>query len=220
MARERVLHGNAVIDIDVDELVKLAAGFDVPRKTIHKAWGVALKKAAITLRRRSLNEFKEVAAPRSMAMVSRRIMPPFIFRKSGFGLDEIKLWFGLNRVKVKDLKGRITGKEPPRHSLRDPNTGRFIAASERAGSWSLAFNSAGELGTQTYDNAWRSKDRKNILSRNASGRLVAAAVPLYDKIHVRIEDNVIADAEELVLKYFTHELQWRLKSGMWKGDLT
>lgn len=218
MARGNAFRTNSVIDVDVDELVKLASGFDLPRRTIYKAWGVALQKAAVTLRRRALNEFKAVAAPRGMKMVSRRIMPPFTFRQSGFGLEEIKLWFGLNRVKIKDLKGEISGTEAPHHTRRDPKTGRFIAAETAAEGGELTFKSAGELGSVSYKNAWRSKDRKNIYTRDANGRIITVDVPVYDKMLTHIEDNIIPDAEGLVLKYFTHELQFRLSSGMWRAD--
>lgn len=222
MARGSAFRTNSIIEVDVDELVQLANDFGLPRKTIQKAWGVALRKAAVSLRRRALNEFKSAAAPRGMKMVGRRVMPPFIFRNSGFGLDEMKLWFGLNRVKIKDLKGRITGKEKPRHAKRDPSTGRFVAADGENGNGGkggvLTFKSAGELGSLKYENAWRSPDRRNIYQRDANGRITAVDVPLYDALHVRIEDNVVTEASTLVYKYFTHELQFRLRSGMWKAD--
>ena len=82
----------------------------------------------------------------------------------------------------------------------------------------MTFTSAGELGAITYGNAWRSKDRRNIYTRDANGRIVTVDVPLHDAVQIRIEDNVIPQAETLVLEYFTHELQFRLKSGMWRAD--
>ncbi|MFO6427057.1 hypothetical protein ACLBOM_21285 [Escherichia coli] len=50
-------------------------------------------------------EFKKQVAPRSQKMIKKRVLNAFIIRRNGDEFDEAKVWFGLNAIKVRDLRG-------------------------------------------------------------------------------------------------------------------
>lgn len=124
-ARQRRLARNLVVDIDEDEVLKIIAKLGGSKSQIRKAWGVALKRAASALRMKAMAEFKKQVAPRSQKMIKKRVLHNFIIRRNGDEFDEAKVWFGLNAIKVRDLRGRISGgRRGERHQLRDER-GRF-----------------------------------------------------------------------------------------------
>jgi hypothetical protein len=65
-------------------------------------------------------------------------------------LDNFRLWFGLNAIKVKDLKGRINGRVRPHHTRRDKSTGRFIKARRQAEN--AGFLKGSLLSPRTFEN--------------------------------------------------------------------
>ncbi|STA77342.1 hypothetical protein [Citrobacter koseri] len=54
-------------------------------------------------------DLKDGLAPRSINLVRRRLLSFRLDR--GSRLDNFRLWFGLNAIKVKDLKGRISRQD-------------------------------------------------------------------------------------------------------------
>lgn len=143
-ARQRRLARNLVVDIDEDEVLKIIAKLGGSKSQIRKAWGVALKRAASALRMKAMAEFKKQVAPRSQKMIKNRVLNAFIIRRNGDEFDEAKVWFGLNAIKVRDLRGRITGgRRGERHQLRDER-GRFAPATRRRQAREIRFKPAGE----------------------------------------------------------------------------
>ncbi len=130
MARDSRLRRDMLVDIDTSALWKIAEMAGATHKQYRNAYSRALKRTAATLRKQALADLKTGLAPRSLAMVRKRLLS---FRVSrGAMLDEARLWFGLNAIKVKDLKGRIRGRVRPHHDRRDPDTGRYIAARRKS----------------------------------------------------------------------------------------
>ncbi|HIA3528851.1 TPA: hypothetical protein ACWP58_004522 [Escherichia coli] len=229
-ARQRRLARNLVVDIDEDEVLKIIAKLGGSKSQIRKAWGVALKRAASALRMKAMAEFKKQVAPRSQKMLEKRVLHNFIIRRNGDEFDEAKVWFGLNAIKVRDLRGRISGgRRGERHQLRDER-GRFAPASSRRKAREISFKPAGESLPVT---AWSTDDafinqfeaenrngriskRKTILIRQASGRrrVREAEIDIYEAMLNRIEDFVFPDAEALILKNFEHELKFRVFKGL------
>lgn len=77
-------------------------------------------------------------------MIKKRVLHNFIIRRNGDEFDEAKVWFGLNAIKVRDLRGRISGgRRGERHQLRDER-GRFAPASSRRKAREISFKPAGE----------------------------------------------------------------------------
>jgi len=124
MARDSRLRRDMLVDIDTGALWKIANGVGATHKQYRNAYSRALKRTAVTLRKQALADLKTGLAPRSLAMVRKRLLSFRISR--GAMLDEAKLWFGLNAIKVKDLKGRVRGRIRPHHDRRDPTRRSLI----------------------------------------------------------------------------------------------
>ncbi|MWR25440.1 hypothetical protein, partial [Escherichia coli] len=183
-ARQRRLARNLVVDIDEDEVLSIIAKLGGSKSQIRKAWGVALKRASSALRMKAMAEFKKQVAPRSQKMIGRRVLQAFVIRRNGDEFDEAKVWFGLNAIKVRDLRGRISGgRRGERHQLRDAR-GRFAPATRRIQAREIRFKPAGEAipvttwsGDEAFINEFESENRrgrisrrKTVLVRQASGR--------------------------------------------------
>lgn len=100
-------------------------------------------------------DLKDGLAPRGTDLVRRRLLSFRLDRASQSQLDNFRLWFGLNAIKVKDLKGRINGRVRPHHTRRDKSTGRYIKARRRAEN--AGFTPKGSLlSPRTFENGkWR-----------------------------------------------------------------
>ncbi|MFL9144742.1 hypothetical protein AB9F00_12640, partial [Escherichia coli] len=169
-ARQRRLARNRVVDIDEDEVLKIIAKLGGSKSQIRKAWGVALKRAASALRMKAMAEFKKQVAPRSQKMIKKRVLHNFIIRRNGDEFDEAKVWFGLNAIKVRDLRGRISGgRRGERHQLRDER-GRFAPASSRRKARKIRFKPAGESLPVT---TWSTDDAfiNQFEAENRNGRI-------------------------------------------------
>ncbi|KAE9673347.1 hypothetical protein GP721_25000, partial [Enterobacteriaceae bacterium TzEc077] len=170
--RQRRLARNLVVDIDEDDVLKIIAKLGGSKSQIRKAWGVALKRAASALRMKAMAEFKKQVAPRSQKMIKKRVLNAFIIRRNGDEFDEVKVWFGLNAIKVRDLRGRISGgRRGERHQLRDER-GRFAPASRRRKAPEIRFKPAGEAipvttwsGDEAFVNEFESENRRGRISR-------------------------------------------------------
>lgn len=227
MARERRIRRSVLLDVDTggigEELEKLGLMWSEKndRKLIHTAWNAALKRTGITLRRWALNEAKDALAPRRMTRLRDKRLVTDFRPQAVTGLDEMKVWFGLNKIKVRDLKGRISGKALPRHPLRDARTGRYIPATARSRrEYALTFTPQGNIDPETYPGAFRARvrdgkkgdefiTRKSILVRGDNGRVREAEVSVYAALADRIEDNVFDYAGQIMLKNFMSELRFR-----------
>lgn len=229
-ARQRRLARNLIVDIDEDEVLKIIARLGGSKTQIRKAWGVALKRASSSLRMKAMAEFKKQVAPRSQKMIKKRVLHDFVIRRNGDEFDEAKVWFGLNAIKVRDLRGRISGGiRGERHQLRDER-GRFIPATERRRARDIRFRPRGESLSVTtwstddafinqYENESRSgrvSQRRTVMIRKSSERRRAreAEIDIYEAMLNRIEDFVFPDAEAVILKNFEHELKFRVFKGL------
>ncbi|END3746058.1 hypothetical protein ABL251_004973, partial [Escherichia coli] len=105
MARASRIRRNLLFDIDVEELRDIAAQAGATQHQFRLAYSRALKRTASKMRMKALAELKTGLAPRKMDTLDRRLFSTRITR--GNAMDEARLWFGLNAIKIKDLRGRI-----------------------------------------------------------------------------------------------------------------
>ncbi|VTP62161.1 Uncharacterised protein [Serratia rubidaea] len=135
MARTTRLRRDLPIDIDTMVLRDIALAVGATHKQYMTAYSRALKRTAATMRKRAMADIKDGLAPRSMAMVRKRLLS---FRVSrGSLLDEGRLWFGLNAIKVKDLKGRINGRMRPHHTAVTRKPGVMLRRAGGQTPWAL-----------------------------------------------------------------------------------
>ncbi|WP_368900355.1 hypothetical protein [Mixta calida] len=215
MSRPTRLRRDLPVDIDTGALERIADEIGATQKQIRNAYTRALKRTAATLRKQALADLKTGLAPRSLNMIRRRILS-FSLRRSS-ELDEMRLWFGLNAIKIKDLKGRIIGKMRPHHNVRDQTTGRFAKARRRQ-QQTVGFEPQGALlSASTFENGEvaRSKreGRRTIVIRDPQTRRThEAEIDIYAAMLDYVEDRAFADAMAIFMHHFESDLRGRIRA--------
>ncbi|EBS3741176.1 hypothetical protein DQY98_14195 [Salmonella enterica subsp. enterica serovar Saintpaul] len=214
MARESRLRRDLPVDIDVDVIWRIADSIGATQKQFRAAYSRALRRTAATLRKKAMADLKDGLAPRSMDLVRRRLLSFRLDR--GSQLDNFRLWFGLNAIKVKDLKGRINGRLRPHHTRRDSNTGRFIKARRQAEN--AGFSPKGNLlSERSFENGEVSRSKRNnrrtvVIRDPLTRRTREAEMDIYEPMLNYIEDNAFAEAMEIFMHHFETDIRGRVKA--------
>lgn len=213
MARESRLRRDLPVDVDVNAIWRIAESLGATMHQYRLAYSRALKRTAATLRKKALADLKDGLAPRSMEMVRRRLLS---FRTTrGAALDEARFWFGLNAIRVKDLKGRISGRIRPHHTLRDRSTGRFIKARRQAQA--VGFTPKGNLlSPMTFPDGEvirsRREGRRTVAIRDPGTRRTREAeVDIYEPMLNYVEDNAFAECLDIFMHHFEDDIRRRVK---------
>lgn len=216
MSRKARLSRNLPVDIDTKALLNIARQAGATHKQFMTAYSRALKRTAVTLRKRAMSDLKTGLAPRNLSTVRRRILT---FRLSRTTEPDIfRLWFGLNTIRVSDLKGRIRGRIRPRHTRRDKKTGRFICARRQAEN--PGFDPAGSLlKPLSFEHgevarAGRDHRRTVVILDQTFRRLRPAEVDISEPVLNYIEDHAFAEAMEIFMHHFTADIKGRVKAGI------
>jgi hypothetical protein len=214
MARESRLRRDLPVDIDVDAIWRIADQIGATQKQFRAAYSRALRRTAATLRKKAMADLKDGLAPRSLNMVRRRLLSFRLDR--GSQLDNFRLWFGLNAIKVKDLKGRISGRVRPHHSRRDKSTGRYIKARRQADDAGFA-PKGNLLAAHTFTNGEvarsRRDNRRTVVIRDPDTRRTREAeVDIYEPMLNYIEDNAFAEAMDIFMHHFESDIRGRVKA--------
>lgn len=214
MARESRLRRDLPVDIDVKAIWRIAENIGATQKQFRAAYSRALRRTAATLRKKAMADLKGGLAPRSMNLVRRRLLSFRLDR--GSQLDNFRLWFGLNAIKVKDLKGRISGRVRPHHNRRDKSTGRYIKA--RRQTQDAGFAPKGNLlASQTFTNGEvarsRRDNRRTVVIRDPDTRRTREAeVDIYEPMLNYVEDNAFAEAMDIFMHHFESDIRGRVKA--------
>lgn len=214
MSRDTRLRRDLPVDIDVDAIWRIAEKVGATQKQFRAAYSRALRRTAATLRKKAMADLKTGLAPRSLNLVRRRLLSFRLDR--GSQLDNFRLWFGLNAIKVKDLKGRINGRVRPHHSRRDNATGRFIKARRQAEN--AGFTPKGSLlSPRTFENGEvarsRRENRRTVVIRDPDTRRThEAEIDIYEPMLNYIEDNAFAEAMEIFMHHFENDIRGRVKA--------
>lgn len=214
MARESRLRRDLPVDIDVNAIWRIAENIGATQKQFRAAYSRALRRTAATLRKKAMADLKDGLAPRSMNLVRRRLLSFRLDR--GSQLDNFRLWFGLNAIKVKDLKGRISGRVRPHHNRRDKSTGRYIKA--RRQTQDAGFAPKGNLlASQTFTNGEvarsRRDNRRTVVIRDPDTRRTREAeVDIYEPMLNYVEDNAFAEAMDIFMHHFESDIRGRVKA--------
>lgn len=214
MARESRLRRDLPVDIDVKAIWRIAENIGATQKQFRAAYSRALRRTAATLRKKAMADLKDGLAPRSMNLVRRRLLSFRLDR--GSQLDNFRLWFGLNAIKVKDLKGRISGRVRPHHNRRDKSTGRYIKARRQAQDAGFA-PKGNLLASQTSTNGEvarsRRDNRRTVVIRDPDTRRTREAeVDIYEPMLNYVEDNAFAEAMDIFMHHFESDIRGRVKA--------
>lgn len=214
MARESRLRRDLPVDIDVKAIWRIAENIGATQKQFRAAYSRALRRTAATLRKKAMADLKGGLAPRSMNLVRRRLLSFRLDR--GSQLDNFRLWFGLNAIKVKDLKGRISGRVRPHHNRRDKSTGRYIKA--RRQTQDAGFAPKGNLlASQTFTNGEVARSRRDnrrtvVIRAPDTRRTREAEVDIYEPMLNYVEDNAFAEAMDIFMHHFESDIRGRVKA--------
>ncbi|MCW5003532.1 phasin family protein [Enterobacter roggenkampii] len=200
--------GSSLFQFDMDELQGIARQAGATKKQMEMAYSRALSRTAVTLKKEAMKLVREGLSLKSHDQLRKRLLS---LRNStkGTAVDEFKLWFGLNRIKVKDLRGRIRGETLPRHSVRGPD-GRFVTAPVRQPA---SFIPKGRmLREQSWPEGRVVLDRKGQKTIRVDRRDVE--IDVYDALNTQIEDDIFPRAVEIFLNHFRTDLRGRVAAGI------
>jgi hypothetical protein len=178
-------------DFDARELKRIADEFEASEKDLRFAYSRALRRTAQTMKTRARKGLRTELQLRTAAELRKRLQG-FRFSR-GKSLGEVRMWFGLNDMRVSAFKGR---------ALRTGGGARY--------------------GGRDFPGAFvgrNSKGRPTVM-RRATQRaypIKEERMPIEDKAQILIEDEVFDEIEEVFFKNFRAEVRARTIYGVGKG---
>ncbi|KIC36550.1 hypothetical protein [Leisingera sp. ANG-M7] len=178
-------------DFDARELKRIADEFKASEKDLQYAYSRALRRTAQTMKTRARKGLRTELKLRTAAELRRRLQG-FRFKR-GKGLGEVKMWFGLNDMRVSAFKGRasLTG------------AGAAFAGQDFPGAF-IARNAKG---------------RPTVMRRATQKAypIREERMAIEDKAQIYIEDEVFDEIEEVFFKHFRAEVRARTLYNVGKG---
>lgn len=129
MSRSARARSGLGFELDWDQLHRVMNSLKGTQQQAEMAYRRAMTRTAKTLDARIRRVMMAGIKPKNARILKNRIRQ-FKLSAKGSYLPGFKLWFGLNRVKAKDLRGRVRYSPAPHHTLRDPNTGRYTSGGD------------------------------------------------------------------------------------------
>ena len=175
-------------EFDARELKRIADEFDASEKDLKFAYSRALRRTAQTMKTRARKGLRTKLQLRTAGELRKRLQG-FRFKR-GKGLGEVKMWFGLNDMRVSAFKGR---------------------AAQTAGG--ASFGGHDFAGAFVAKNA---KGRRTVM-RRVSGKawpIREERAPIEDEAQIFIEDEVFDEIEEVFFKNFVAEVRARTINGV------
>ena len=182
-------------DIDNREIDRIGKELDATPKEIRFSFSRALRRTAGTLRKESSKGLQSELGLRR-AKILRRRLKDFRLKRSQ-GMDEVKIWYGLNNLPVSEFKGQVS----------ETSTG----AQHR-----------GKLGTHTVEGGFIRKKggrgKNTILRRlkRTTHPVAEATLPIRDRANVFVEDEIFTQLQDVFFRAFRDDLTRRvayLRSG-------
>ncbi|NSY36870.1 phage tail protein [Leisingera sp. ANG59] len=178
-------------DFDARELKRIADEFEASEKDLRFAYSRALRRTAQTMKTRARKGLRTELELRTAAELRKRLQG-FRFKR-GKELGEVRMWFGLNDMRVSKFKGRPA----------------------RTGS-------GARYGQQDFSGGFIGRNRagkRTVFKRETADRVSAREVkmPIEDKAQIYIEDEVFDEIEEVFFKNFRAEVRARTIYGVGKG---
>lgn len=177
-----------VFDFDESELRRIADEFEASEKDLRNAYSRALRRTAQTMKTRARKGLRTKLHLRTAAELRRRLQG-FRFKR-GNGMGSVRMWFGLNDMRVSAFKGRVSRT----------TTGASFAGQDFPG---------GFIGRNA-------KGRPTIKQRSGSRAYPVreARMPIDDDAQTFIEDEVFDEMDEVFFHYFRAEVRARTIYGV------
>lgn len=186
-------------DIDLSLLEEIKDALEANEHQMLAAFNLAINRTAITMKKMASTKLQSEIQAKNLKLIKSRFQAfsklkstKKIHYSHWRELDELKLWFGLNDVRVGHLKGRI----------------------KKTGENESSFNST-SLGSQRFKGSRIQKryGRRSIFLQNGRSS-PEAKVALEDELQVMIEDDVFSQLTDVFMQHFETDLKGRVKTGM------
>jgi hypothetical protein len=177
-------------DIEADDLERVSKELGATTKEIRISYNRALTRTAATLRKLSSKGLQSHLGLARAAAIRRRMKTLRI--KGQGGMNQVRLWYGLNDLPVSEFKGRIT------------------AGSTGGASYS------GPAGGERFPGGWAGNSRyarkRTIMERVGGSRLPIreAKMPVKDRADVFVEDEVFWKLTDIFWRHFRTDLERRV----------
>lgn len=206
---------NAPFDIDLGELQMLGAVLGATENQMRLAYSRALNRTVQSLTRQSVRLMKEEAGIQSTQTIRRRAISFKHQRASARELGGMKLWYGLNAIRLSELRGTVVGAVTEHHNLRDPQTGQYTSNRETS---TVRFRPRGKALKETnFDDAYVAENRKGkktIFIRGEQSRRREAEMDIYAPLLDKIEDDIFQQIPEIFLHHYEVDLKGRVAAGI------
>lgn len=198
---------------------KLAADLSATHDQMRLAYSRALRRTKQTITKDTVRLMRERTGFSDAARVRKRVLAFDTHRDKARELSGLKLFFGLNAVRLSDLKGRVSGRGGKHHDYRDPQTGRFATRPRRRKGSIPQFRPKGNamppvmsFGDDSHIGKTR-RGRRSIFLRGRGARREAEA-DIYAPMIDAIEDEVLADLPAIFMHHYREDLTRRAKHGI------
>lgn len=95
------------LPIDESELRRIANEFDADEDVLRDSFSRALKRTAQAIKTRARKELRTELELRTAAEIRKRLYG-FRYKRGAYDLGEVRMWFGLNDMRVSAFKGRAS----------------------------------------------------------------------------------------------------------------
>lgn len=205
-------------EVDMSALLALKDAVNATESQMIMAYNRALSRTAKELHRMSIAMIMSELAVKSKKVLRKRV-EPFIKRRSKAlektgDLSSAKLWYGLNPLRVHELKGST--KNPRKiKQQRDPETGRFLKG--KKGARGATFTPKGRnLSAITYPDSFAAVryGSRSIWIRNDGGGITEARVSVAEALEDAIDDAIADNIGPIFMKHFEQDLRGRVKGNV------
>ena len=181
-------------DIDIEELEAIVATLKATEHQVVAAYNRALGRTSVTLQKLSRKLVQSEIGAKSAREMQRRLLDYRI--RNPKGLDELKLWFGLNDVAAHLLKGQMSKQE---------EGAKF---------------SSQKVGSKSYKRGFivNNGSKKYLFERFGVKRWAynAAHIGISDRLKVAVEDDIFEKLPDIFMHHFETDLKGRVKLGLSK----
>lgn len=193
-------------DLDTSELETVARGLGASEHIVKSSFSAALNFTARKLRTLSVRALQEGLDMKSQKYIRSRLKH---IRLKQSGMDEIKLWYGLN-----DLNALAWGT--PKQTASGVQVGsKSVKGAFRAKVPSFG---GGKSKTGAFVRKPGGKRRSEAKVSRKTGRKYTSQLPVQlatvginDQAQIIIEDDVLVDFEVIFFTEYERQLKWRME---------
>lgn len=208
-----------MFDINTSAMEALKIALGATQNQYVGAYNRALKRTLQKLYKESIFMMRQELSVTEKKVIERRLKSFLLHRnvKGGMSFSDLvlssaKIWFGLNAIKVHELRGQMKGQKRVKQP-RDPVTGRFLKT--RKGARGAAFLPKGKgLSATSFPNSFVAERHgvKSIWIRTSQGYIREAKIAVDEPIEQAIQNYIFSNIGPTFWNFFEKDLKGRVKA--------